>query len=573
MPLIKEISVRNFRCFRQTVTVELGQSTYLIGRNNSGKTSFLAAIRCFFDTSAYSPDFLNKTERSAKKRGSQRSDITVTFDLSAVPAKERKRRLIEEFGKQIIIRKGFTWRDTSGTIDVSYQINRKNYQPEDLPPDLAALLDGVSISYIHPQEGSDLLRKAQEKFKQRLFSNWGRHASMADKLKAVQVQWDDLRKMANSYLSSALTSRLRTIWPDSTTKVDLPERIEDIVAISDFTFRSNQSLPEVTLSQHGTGAQSIILYQTHYVLDSDRTLHRGLYAPMWLLEEPESFLHGDIAFQLGSLLSSPEWLGEIQMVISTHSPIILAASRKSADATVWAVFREHALSYAKNVSSVTTDEVLDIGRLMGDSNFAFYFDASGTEPTIVIEDSRALTVKLLQEAGVPVSRSTGGVHGVERFIDAISPYEACIGAPLSFLVDGDKAFKSLRVKLEKLGAIATSGLDGWRHFKIGSHIRVAVLPDSFAIEDLFSEWEGEVGKIAASLVGEDLNLLPDVPTDLTRLVAELRSKKLNNRSELFAFIRAHQDAKDRFWRAVQTNEFKMVPKHVHQMKVALGLIE
>lgn len=258
MGLLKAVRIRNFKCFRGAVTVEFGQATYLVGPNNSGKTAVLEAVRCFFDTNAFSPDFINKTELAAKKEGFNRSEVTITFATDQVTGKTRPKRVRETYGPELAITKSFTWREASGILHVEYIIDGKSYAPDSLPGDVLDILKSVNVSYLHPQEGAALLAQAQEKFKQRLFHNWGRHASVAERVRALQETWKDLRATANSYLSSALTTRLREIWPAAEVKVDLPERIQDVVAVSDITFRSSPNLPQISLPNHGTGAQSTI---------------------------------------------------------------------------------------------------------------------------------------------------------------------------------------------------------------------------------------------------------------------------------------------------------------------------
>ena len=54
-----QITVKNFRCFREKQTVRLAPLTLLVGENSTGKTSFLALIRALWDV-AYpqmTPDF------------------------------------------------------------------------------------------------------------------------------------------------------------------------------------------------------------------------------------------------------------------------------------------------------------------------------------------------------------------------------------------------------------------------------------------------------------------------------------------------------------------------------------
>ncbi|MGB7792381.1 MAG: AAA family ATPase, partial [Terrimicrobiaceae bacterium] len=418
MPFLKKVTVRNFKCFRKETPVDLEQATFLVGPNNSGKTALLVAIRCFFDTALFSGNDLNKTEFAAKQEGFNRADITIEFDLTIVTGKTRKERLAAKFGSQLTVRKTFTYREATGTVLVEYSIGDDTYAfIEEMVKEAQEVLGAVSISYIHPQEGDELLQKAQAKFKQRLFNNWGRHASVSEQLKELQQKWDELRKTANSYLSSTLTERLKIIWPHSTTKVDLPERIEEIVAVSDISFRSSSALPEITLTAQGTGAQSIVLYQTHYILDSDLSLHRGFYVPIWLLEEPESFLHTDIAVKLGDLLASDEWLKSIQMVVSTHSPVILACSRRNAERARWVTLDAHAVAQQKRVDAITDGDIEKVGIMMGDTNFDAYFSASQRGPLFFIEDIRPLTKAKIEEAGIPVTKALEGTSAVKKYVD------------------------------------------------------------------------------------------------------------------------------------------------------------
>lgn len=393
---------------------------------------------------------MNKTEFAGKQEGFNRAEIAIEFDLSVASGKIRRKRLTSKYGAHLTVRKSFIYREATGTVVVEYQVGNKTYAFLDaLEKEAQEVVGAVSVAYIHPQEGEDLLEKAQEKFKQRLFNNWGRHASVSEQLQALQTKWNELRKTANSYLSSTLTENLKTIWPHSTTKVDLPERIEDIVAVSEISFRSSSSLPEVTLTSQGAGAQSIVLYQTHYILDSDRSLHRGFYVPVWLLEEPESFLHTDIAVKLGNLLASDEWLESIQMVVSTHSPVILASSRKNADRARWITMDAHAVLEQRRVDAITDGDIDTIGKMMGDPNFDAYFTASQRGPLMFIEDSRPLTKTKLEEVGISVTKALEGTSVVKKYIEVFRTVFGIVPHKAFFLLDNDKGVKEFGNDLRK----------------------------------------------------------------------------------------------------------------------------
>lgn len=443
MTFIKNIEINNYRCFRKEVKIEFEKSNIIIGPNNSGKTAILSAIRCFFDSQSYRKTDLNQSIYAAKQTGYNRSDISITFDLTFVPGKLGD-DLRKRYSSNLRIRKSFTYRETAGTTNVAYHLPRQsNIAFESLEENVQRILKAVSISYIHPQEGELLLRKAQEKFKQRLFSNWGRHPALSTQLQDLQDQWNKLRLAANSYLSAALTDNLRKVWPNSTTKVGLPDKIQDIVAISDISFRSSSSLPEITLTSHGTGAQSIILYQTHYLLDSDRSLHRGFYIPIWLLEEPETFLHAEICIKLGSLLASDEWLNNIQMFITTHSPLILATSRRNEKNVKWITVESHIVKDQTKVDTVTASQISKIGQMMGDAYFEEYFTAAQPGPLVFLEDSRLLTKKKVEEINISITKGLNGTPEVKRYVELFLTVKDVISKCAIFILDNDEGLDSL----------------------------------------------------------------------------------------------------------------------------------
>lgn len=566
MPFLKKLIVRNFKCFRKETSIDLDQATFLVGPNNAGKTALLAAIRCFFDTTVFSGRDLNKTEFAAKQEGFNRADITIEFDLNIATGKTRKERLTAKYGAQLAVRKSFTYREATGTVVVEYKVGENTYTYFDaMEKEAQEVLGAVSVSYIHPQEGDELLRKAQAKFKQRLFNNWGRHASVSEQLQELQQKWNELRKTANSYLSHTLTERLKTIWPHSTTKVDLPERIEDIVAVSDISFRSSSALPEITLTAQGTGAQSIVLYQTHYILDSDLSLHRGFYVPIWLLEEPESFLHTDIAIKLGNLLASNEWLESIQMVVSTHSPVILASSRKNAERARWITMDAHAVSEQKRVDAITDGDIDKIGKMMGDPNFDAYFTASQRGPLMFIEDTRPLTKTKLEEAGISVTKALEGASAVKKYVEVFRTVSGIVPKKAFFLLDNDKGMKEFGTYLTPQTLKAKQGQ--FSLYALGNEVFIVLLPEGFAVEDLFDEFEDEVEDCAKAIYQDDFSLRKIAPMNLTRAASAARAQgNLANLDEAKSTIRNQQDVKDRFWAKLATNNYKLAQAHAESIK-------
>ena len=162
MGILQELRIRNFRCFRAETRLPLTQSSYLVGANNAGKTAVLEALRCFFDDTAFTSVQINRTEFAAKQEGFNRADLSVVVDLTVVTGKSRQKKMRSSYGDTLTVCKSFTWRPATDTIGIEYRVNNKAYSWEDLPKDVREVLQAISVSYIHPQEGEDAHESAEQ---------------------------------------------------------------------------------------------------------------------------------------------------------------------------------------------------------------------------------------------------------------------------------------------------------------------------------------------------------------------------------------------------------------------------
>ena len=559
MTLIESISIQNFKCYRIKQTFNLRQSNFFIGANNAGKSAVLKAMHCFFDDSQYLADYINKTELRSKGSGYNKTSIGVTFNFNAITTKVLQGKMKKMFGDSLTLYKNFIFRENTNTILIEYILNGKTLTYDSLPDDLIEFISKISVSYIHPQQAKDLLEKAQDKLKSRLLSNWGRNAALADTLRQLQKQWTELRKKANSYLSNGLTQSLQNIWPGCETKVDLPEKIEDIIGVSEIIFRASNDLPDVSLTSQGTGAQSTILYQTHFLLDSDKTLHRGFYYPIWLIEEPESFLHADIIFKLGYLLCSDLWLNNIQMLVSTHSPLLLATSKQNGEKIMWFSVDKHTLLKSKLVSEWKDEEVKEIGILMGDPNFDIYFKTSQDQILVIIEDSKEITKQKFIDAGIKVTQRLNGVSELKRYFDVLRSVNISMGRNIYLLIDNDDGIKDFKSSLS-FGKEVERTASGFTKFKFENNVYLIVFPDGYAVEELFKEHDSIVKNCANQVFNTEYTSAitgGTVPTNLSRTHAQIRNKTAKGLEDAKKMIRNSQDVKDIFWNQVEEKNLQI----------------
>ncbi|MDP3899758.1 MAG: AAA family ATPase [bacterium] len=570
MPLINKITIYNFKSFRKKVSFDLGNGSYFIGVNNSGKSTILNALQAFFDDSSlHDGNFINRTSFRSKGEKSNVAEISLVFDLNELDTKKFKTELIKKYGANLTITKIISVTTESKIVTYFYKIEGINFK-EKLPDGIIKLLGSIRVTYLHPQEGQSLLVKAQTKLRQRLLANWGRGSNITQSINNLQKEWDRLRNQARTYLSGSLTESLQKMWPNSEISINLPKSIREIISVSDINFTGYKDAPEIELTAQGTGAQSTILYLTHFLLDSDRSLHRGEYHPLWLLEEPESFLHVDLLANLAKQLNSEKWLNNIQMVISTHSPVLLAGSRVAEEKIVWSILSEYPRNYNKPTTEYNDDEIKEIGDIMGDPNFYAYFLAAKNEPLILIEDGKDTTINKYKEAGIKITRGLNGVPDIARIIEVFLSAPFVINNKVFFIIDGDKGKSEFSRFYDPL--IADKSRNGFSRFKLKNteNIYLIFLPDNFAAENLFLEFENHLAECISKLFNTTTwKLNTSSPTNLSSTVSCLRRAKITSEDEAIDSIKNKDEIKTLFWKNVEKFNYKIAEKYISILKFLL----
>ena len=88
--MIKNISIKNFKSFKDTGEISLGKSTVLIGSNNTGKTTLLQAIALWhLATKKILEKNRQKKTKSADSKDKKRDGVTITRkEIFALPTKD-----------------------------------------------------------------------------------------------------------------------------------------------------------------------------------------------------------------------------------------------------------------------------------------------------------------------------------------------------------------------------------------------------------------------------------------------------------------------------------------------------
>lgn len=316
----------------------------------------------------------------------------------------------------------------------------------------------------------------------------------------------------------------------------------------------------------------MILYLTHALLDSDRTLHLGEYYPIWLLEEPESFMHTDLLSKLSKRFSSREWLSNIQMVVSTHSAIVLATSRAGEEDVRWNIMGDHELKSSRKVIDVSEEDIHKIGSMMGDSNFYEYFVASHDKDVIFIEDSRKITVDYFVNFGIEITQAMTGNNELKKYLTVYESNNFILRKNAYFIIDGDNG------KNDFTKYLADDRLEeernGFKKFKVAAKVFLIVLPENEVVEDMFNDYldfvEGCVDKICDL---SSMKIRDDAPTIFSGTTTKIKGhfSSMKNKDDLVKLIRNEFEVKHAFWKAIAEGRYHFIPKKINSLKQLIGL--
>ncbi len=573
MGIIKKVELKNFECFRDTIKIDLEDATFFIGENNSGKSAVLRGICVFFGNVPFGLQHINKTQFRSKQKGSNVSEITIFFDLNQVKGKKLKERLMKLNSRRDILQitRKFKYHDPGHTD--KYSTFGREVVFYDLDKDVQKLINSVEINYIHPQEGTQLLSVAQDKLRRRLLDNWGRTKVVSTEYDLLQKEWVKFTVLANNYLSDILSTQVKKFWGEKAeVMVELPAKVQDLINVGAISFQSDPKLPEIPLTMQGTGVQQSLLYYASYVLDSDMTIKRNSERyPVWLLEEPESFLHANMIIKLAKDLTSVEWLGNLQILTTTHSGLLLSSAINKETKALWNVISAHALKQSFSPTNIDENKLHEISVIMGDPNFDVSFYSSFFR--VFNEDLSEVLTARLKEVGIP-SKGLGGSSEIVRYIkafDAAGTGDLGKIVQARFVVDGDKGFKDI-AKL--LNDSPEKQVSGFRRYSTKSGIsKVIVLPS--AAEDLFSEFSEFVNECAHEICDEHLVLKSSCSGEFTQVYANLKrqftaSKPLDSWKIIEVELKKDDNVKRIFWKKVRDENLKIDSE---QAKILLDLLE
>lgn len=480
---IKSVRLRTYRTVRDEANIDLSGGPTLVGPNNAGKTNILKGIRLFF--TGYENSY--KYDRAADLsigQGALQTSVSITFSREDTPRDENiyaqfsalKDALeIAPDGQDEVtvyltmsptsrpIYRVFpnTKRPTQGSANAQYSKLERSF--------VDSILDSFSVHYIPSDKSTSQLYESLVLpfiFKKAFLAI---SPALGEIKTAMEITADTLTGALHGAGLSSMSCSFS--FPNT------PERFfrEASFNISD--------PDEMSISEKGMGIQSAALLASFiWISNEEATMGKNV---LWLLEEPESYLHPELAEQCRTLILKLRDVS--QVVTTTHSLGFVPQDPKSI------IGVERIDGWTKPTSFKTYAEATSRIRKSLGVKFSDFYNLNIYNLIVEGETDREYIQALIaknsldsyQRRRFPILTSgqlscldQGGVKGVEGFVKVT--YEFIRQErPAVIILDGDKAGDDCRRAIQNY--LGNKGI----HIVANQHY--VSVRDRFAIEGLFPD--------------------------------------------------------------------------------------
>lgn len=342
---LRSVTVRNFRALGD-VTVDLDDTTVLIGENNTGKTSFLEALRLCLATGAVRRgevfDDYDHHLSSDEAQVGDAGDTEIILRFAETKVDEWSAEVVQALSDAVVL-------DGDGDLkQVTLRVkSSKDSVTREMTP-VWEFLD-ASGSPLRPKRPTNFILRDLQQLKPFFYLSavrdparefqprstfWGpflRNPSMPDDVrKDLEQELDALNarviaaddKLRDVKARLEKTGKIVSIRDDDAVAIEaVPGRARDLLSRAQvsLTGRTGARLP---MARHGAGTQSLsvlFLFESFLASMLERIYGPGS-VPIVAIEEPEAHLHPAAARAMWTAIS--EMPG--QKIIATHSGDLLA---------------------------------------------------------------------------------------------------------------------------------------------------------------------------------------------------------------------------------------------------------
>lgn len=339
---VRQLSIKNYGCISDEVTIELDKIVVLVGVNNSGKSTVLNAYNLIMGSESQ-----QKLSEQDMCEGNLPPEITlVTQILSDHKPGERwldrekgntfkERWLLEPGGKPMLIRQGYDYEKGDFVRQVPYGAEgyakwhrpKPHYisafdSPDQYEKKINELLQDIIFDNIQAIKLKHFLKNDND-------TQLAEHFGDIAKLIIDQTE-DRIVAAVNS-----LRSNLAPLFPSHSVQFhkkypDGEDMIKEFLKLLNkgigFRFSHHEESFHVSLQRQGSGAQRMLMFAiVKYLAESSS--ETGGRSHILLLDEPEICLHPSVIREMSRNLYDLAQIENWQVMISTHSPVFLDLSR------------------------------------------------------------------------------------------------------------------------------------------------------------------------------------------------------------------------------------------------------
>lgn len=359
--IIKKIEIDNFRSINKKLVIDSKDSALktFIGPNNSGKSNILRALNLFFNVET-EPGNQYDPNRDISIGSSKSINITLSFQFAKTVDKNITtfidKKYPDVFKDYIIPITLRLYPNGSTQYIFTTGKGRKSTAMDDLRQRITDYINCVYIPAIKDYRNiinRDMMRKIVAS----TFQGWGRGRTskvLGEHKENFQKIMDNLQNILN-ISGNTMTEMFKGVI-SSIQRFDfsLPyDNLEDLLGRLSFQITEEGITEQVSLDSEGSGIQSYTIYSMLKLLHELRptnTFKKSKF--VWLIEEPETFMHHDL--QRKTFQKLKEYGNEGHIFISTHSPIFID---KSDFSNSFLIKKENSTT-ATNVTTKNISEVI-----------------------------------------------------------------------------------------------------------------------------------------------------------------------------------------------------------------------
>ncbi len=476
---ITSARIKNFRTITAEQVINVRDGCTLIGPNNSGKTNAMLGIYYFF--TGYDNRYGYDDERDTPfAHHSVKTSITLVFEADSVKDKD----VLDKISKLKQMLKSPRTEVSGNLFSINVYFNGQLPVYQIYPG--AKKADGKSAQYSTLQKS--IVTSVLDAFQCYYIPSNKSIAQLYDEFvspfvkkrvaEALEPYDEEIRNSIQSLTDSMNATLYASGLGDVLTALEYPKNaLEHLISGFELMVRDNSSSSIFT---KGMGIQSAVLLSSFKWI----TLQKAGKSVLWLIEEPETYMHPSLAYQSSKIL---EELGDISTVIkTTHSLSFMPQSVSSVQGVATSASTGTRLQSYPTMRDATEDIRSSLG-----VKFSDYFGL--TDLNLFVEGETdidylaamasyyqdAYDERLLLASKDIQYRDFGGVKELEGFIRANYMHVRKEVVVIS-LFDGDEAgLKSIR------------DLSGYYGNKGGynGNSDYVVIPGKTAIEALFpDEW-------------------------------------------------------------------------------------